>query len=57
MVKKKDICEECGAELGEDGVCIECGWSKETGASEGSEEISEEEEESEDEEEEGEEEF
>jgi hypothetical protein len=29
MAKKKDVCEDCGAELGEDGVCIECGWSKE----------------------------
>jgi hypothetical protein len=51
MAKKKDVCEECGSELGEDGICIECRWSKEGGIVE--EENSEEEkEESEEEEEE-----
>jgi hypothetical protein len=28
MAKKKDICEECQGELGEDGVCQDCGWIK-----------------------------
>jgi TATA-binding protein-associated factor Taf7 len=29
MAKKKNLCEECNGELGEDGVCQECGWTKE----------------------------
>lgn len=29
MAKKKDNCEECGGELGEDGICQDCGWVKE----------------------------
>jgi hypothetical protein len=29
MVKKKDICEECGGEFGEDGICQDCGCVKE----------------------------
>ena len=29
MAKKRDNCEECGGELGEDGVCQDCGWVKE----------------------------
>jgi len=49
MAKKKDVCEDCGAELGEDGVCIECGWSKEGGTPEDSEETSEEDEDEEEE--------
>jgi hypothetical protein len=26
---KKNNCEECGGELGEDGICQDCGWVKE----------------------------
>ena len=54
MAKKKDNCEECGGELGEDGVCQDCGWVKEGDAVEKEAGIEEEEveEESEDEEEE-----
>jgi len=45
MAKKRDICEECGGEMGEDGVCTECGWSREGESSEEeTEEESEEEE-------------
>ncbi len=29
MAKKKDICEECGGKLNEDGTCEDCGWNKE----------------------------
>jgi hypothetical protein len=53
MAKKKDNCEECGGELGEDGVCQDCGCVKgetdavpkeETAESEDTEEDEEEEE-------------
>ncbi len=27
MAKKK-MCKECGDEIGEDGICVGCGWSE-----------------------------
>lgn len=57
MAKKKlGVCEDCGAELGEDEICPECGWSKNGENTEAKEELdgegTEESEEEEDEEEE-----
>jgi hypothetical protein len=56
MAKKKlGVCGDCGAELGEDDICPECGWSKESGTVEAKEEVDGEETEETEEEEEGEE--
>jgi len=52
MVKKKDNCEECGGELGEDGICQDCGWVKEEADAEPKEETVESEDTDEEEEEE-----
>ena len=54
MAKKKvDVCGDCGAELGEDEICPECGWNKNGENTEAKEELDgEETEESEEDEEE-----
>jgi len=52
MAKKSNSCEECGGELGEDGVCQDCGWVKEDTEAEPKEETAESEDIDEDEEEE-----
>lgn len=41
MAKKKCVCGDCGAELGEDDICPECGWSKDSENTEVKEDVNE----------------